>query len=90
MLSNKNEICFLSFLLHTHLLSSSELTWFFLLQIPSIKNPMEDSDLQPRLIMHHGMPMPCSVIAYDPLQHTLALATEYILLYAYPTFAFIM
>lgn len=45
-------------------------------RIPSIEDPLEDSDLQPHLLMHHGMPATSCVVAYDPVQHMLAIATQ--------------
>lgn len=44
-------------------------------KMPEVENALEEWDLQPRLLVHHGIPATAHVVACDPIQNMLAAAT---------------
>ncbi|KAJ7219870.1 hypothetical protein O6H91_Y468100 [Diphasiastrum complanatum] len=45
-------------------------------EFPLQAGSLKGSHLDPRLTLHYGIPATASILAYDPLQHLLAISTR--------------
>lgn len=43
--------------------------------MPLLQDVRQLEDFEPRVIVHYGIPSTASIMAFDPLQHLLAVGT---------------